>query len=361
MAKIPVRRILLTAQREFQREFSKVMASTAIMARGIVQAAAGNDDIIPLAKSDEVQRDVGLLVQRVFVGPDGRRPYGPDGVTPLAPYPAILNDWLAFVTLRVTQQHQAFMKRTMPRDLFEVLRFSFGLVMEISRTEELKARAQVLRIFEPNALAEYEAPHTWIDPNGHRLSDRIWRVSQRTRDRVDALIADGIRTGRSATAIARDLETFIRPDRGNLRTMKPFGRNTSFDAMRLARTEITRAHGQASLVAARMNPYVDQMDWVLSGSHPREDICDELAAGSPYDLNDVPPYPAHPHDLCTLIPRVGPNTREVTNQLREQLETRRQELFITPANAQRFTESLIGDFLTRLALRNQLLKLATAI
>ena len=57
MAKIAVRRIQLTAQREFQREFSQVMKSTAMTARGIIQMAAGNNDIIPLNKADEIQRD----------------------------------------------------------------------------------------------------------------------------------------------------------------------------------------------------------------------------------------------------------------------------------------------------------------
>jgi hypothetical protein len=41
--------------------------------------------------------------------------------------------------------------------------------------------------------------------------------------------------------------------------------------------------------------------WLLSADHDKDDVCDELADGSPYDINDVPDLPAHPNCLCALV------------------------------------------------------------
>jgi hypothetical protein len=62
----------------------------------------------------------------------------------------------------------------------------------------------------------------------------------------------------------------------------------------------------------------------LSGSHSKLDICDALAAGGPsgdgvYPADQVPTYPAHPHDLCNLQPQVMGNPAAVTRQMRERI------------------------------------------
>jgi hypothetical protein len=73
----------------------------------------------------------------------------------------------------------------------------------------------------------------------------------------------------------------------------------------LARTEITAAAGRSTINASLINPYVAGIKWNLSLSHPCCDICDDLAAGGEdgdgvYPKNDVPSYPAHPHEICYL-------------------------------------------------------------
>ena len=51
------------------------------------------------------------------------------------------------------------------------------------------------------------------------------------------------------------------------------------------------------------NNNVNQVNWVLSGSHPRPDICDTLADNGPYDVLNIPAQP-HPNCMCYLQPVV---------------------------------------------------------
>jgi hypothetical protein len=178
-------------------------------------------------------------------------------------------------------------------------------------------------LFKPNPLAQYEQAHTWIDPNGHTLSDRIWRTAGNTRRKLDMFLEDAIREGRGtlnlenrgATGLARDLEQFLMPGRQLRRTSKPYGIDASYDAMRLARTEITRAHAKAFENTAELNTFVTGLIWNLSGSHPKIDICDTHAENSPYPLGTQPTMPAHPHDMCYWSNVITDSPKAVMNQL----------------------------------------------
>jgi hypothetical protein len=107
------------------------------------------------------------------------------------------------------------------------------------------------------------------------------------------------------------------PSRAPIRTKTPYGRDGSFDAMRLARSEITRAHNAASLESAKSNPFVQGIDWKLSARHPHVDICDSIATlgmGNerlkdpyPVDSAPVPVQDSHPQCICVSLPSVDPN------------------------------------------------------
>jgi hypothetical protein len=199
-------------------------------------------------------------------------------------------------------------------------------------------------VWRPNPFAAYDPAHTWLDQRGYRLSDRIWDTSVRTRARIDALIEEGIREGRSAMAIAGDLEDFLLPGRKLLRTDRPYGQDASADAMRLARTEITRAHAQADFMAANMNPFVETFDWVLSGSHPKPDVCDDLAAGGPYlKGGDVRIPPAHPHCLCSMRWNTGEKAGTVIADLRAEVRKQRSLLLdlVGPLLLEQFVRMLL--------------------
>lgn len=167
----------------------------------------------------------------------------------------------------------------------------------------------------------YDAFHVWVDPNGYTLSDRVWRNAADVRSRVDRLLDYHISQGTSAVKIAELLEDFLTPGAGSLSTRTPYGTEGSYAARRLARTEISAAAGRATVNASIVNPFVQGIQWRLSASHTGRDICDENANGGPngdgiYKPERLPQYPAHPHDLCSLLPVPVGNTADLVNELR---------------------------------------------
>lgn len=161
----------------------------------------------------------------------------------------------------------------------------------------------------------FDPARTWLDPNGHKLSDRIWLASEDLRSRIDGLLDYHIQRGTNAVEIGRELEIYLAYDgRINARgeqvvTRTPYGRSGLARPRTLARTEITRAYGAATTEAARTNPFVAGLRWRLSASHPQQDQCDERANANPdglgkgvYRVDGVPRYPDHPNCLCSLLP-----------------------------------------------------------
>lgn len=51
--------------------------------------------------------------------------------------------------------------------------------------------------------------------------------------------------------------------------------------------------------------WVDGYDWILSGSHPKVDICDDLADESPYPKKSKRPY-SHGHCMCDWAAHMRP-------------------------------------------------------
>lgn len=167
-----------------------------------------------------------------------------------------------------------------------------------------------------NPLARYQPTTLWQDARGYTLSDRIWRVGEQTTRRIDALLRDGIAQGRSAVQIAKDLQHFLLPGRRVVSTKTPYGSKGSFDARRLARSEITRAASVASYVSGVTNPYVSRARYHLSGSHDPDNCdgtCDahyaqdQLNGGFPPDTVPLPMLDTHPQCMCYI-------THEVTDQ-----------------------------------------------
>jgi hypothetical protein len=346
-------RALYQAQAGFRNEITAALGVLLQRITGILilKATQVVDDqrvIPPGDRQREALGQVGDLIERFFVGDDLRQSFARDGVTPLAEYPRILNYWLVWPQAQVVRSHSAFMLKRLPDDLVQYLN---------------TAQPSVQEQFIPNPLATYEAAHTWVDPNGYQLSDRIWRAGVSTRAKIDQLLSQAIAEGRSAVDIAKALESYLLPNRVGIRTLKPYGRKygtggASFDAMRLARTEITRAHSQASLVASRANPWVTGIDWALSASHPRVDICDSLATigmsgerlRDPYPIDgNVQIPPAHPHCLCHSRAAVTATNQEVIDELRRMIGGGNPPP-VTPVNWQRFLEWLIGGYLVDLVI-----------
>ena len=149
------------------------------------------------------------------------------------------------------------------------------------------------------------------------LSDRIWQQGEKFRNTMRDIIQEAVATGQDAVKTARMLQQYVRQgvmtlarDYPNMmKRMK--GRvpgNISYEALRLARTEMTAAFGEGTITAARVSPSYIGMKWVLSHSHPVVDICDTLAEHDEglgrgvYFPGNEPHLPAHPNCICTLVP-----------------------------------------------------------
>lgn len=81
---------------------------------------------------------------------------------------------------------------------------------------------------------------------------------------------------------------------------------------RIARTEMATAMHRAVIASTEQNPGIIGYHWRLSASHPKPDICDyyasvEMGLGrGVWSKEAVPMSKAHPHCMCSLIPRVTP-------------------------------------------------------
>lgn len=149
------------------------------------------------------------------------------------------------------------------------------------------------------------------------LSDRIWQQGEKFRNTMRDLIQESVATGQDAVKTARMLQQYVRKGAQTLAKDYPnmmkrmAGRvpgDLCYEALRLARTEMTAAFGEGTIAAARVSPSYIGMKWVLSHSHPVVDICDTLAEHDEglgrgvYFPGNEPPYPAHPNCLCVLVP-----------------------------------------------------------
>ncbi|OGT21500.1 MAG: hypothetical protein A2342_09505 [Gallionellales bacterium RIFOXYB12_FULL_54_9] len=162
---------------------------------------------------------------------------------------------------------------------------------------------------------------TFVASDGLQLSDRIWRLDRHARDSISNAIEQAVIQGQGATQAAReflsrgqsvpvDIQDKIsaagtgkiaREARDALLT----GNGSPMDnAMRLMRTEINRAHGEAYIKGAMSHPDAAGVRFVLSPGHPRHDICDLHATQNLYGLGSgvypnrgACPWPAHPNTL----------------------------------------------------------------
>ena len=172
--------------------------------------------------------------------------------------------------------------------------------------DELNAELTAEQVFMPWLFKQrgvfYDAMHQFVHTDGYRLSDRVWRAAAKTRNNINRLIEHEVLEGTSAVRMAGMLEEYLKKERRGVRTRKPYGRWGSYDARRLARTEITAAHGRATIASAAANPFVDTIGWFLSAEHEDWDCnCEENSkrdvGDGPgiYPVDGVPRYPDHPH------------------------------------------------------------------
>jgi hypothetical protein len=120
---------------------------------------------------------------------------------------------------------------------------------------------------------------------GMSLSKRLWNLSNTYKYELENYIASGITTGKDAVALSRDLTKFLK---GGVSTVyengvvtRAIGKDVSYQALRLARTEVNMAYHMSNYNRRNQLDFVTGVEVYLSGSHMVEDICDSMAGDYP--------------------------------------------------------------------------------
>ncbi len=181
-------------------------------------------------------------------------------------------------------------------------------------------------VFEPQLRTLIDVSEQYIYGDGLTLSGRIWQIDREARDGINAVILNGVQNGDSAWNIAKDLELFLGAGEdcprwtstrlygrtkkeiaagdltGLVRGDECDGSGVSYNALRLARTEIQKIHSLATDRMLALQPWVEQEQIHLSPAHAETDICDEVVQGGQngegiYPVGEIE-LPLHPNDLC---------------------------------------------------------------
>lgn len=124
------------------------------------------------------------------------------------------------------------------------------------------------------------------------LSARVYGAQKLSTGWVDRTVNNALARGASWKDLADDVRSSIKPN-------VPGG--VAYAAKRLGRTELNNAYHAMSAELTRDKPWVTGVDWNLSKSHPKIDICNFLADGGPYPTDSVPAK-GHPQCLCYISP-----------------------------------------------------------
>lgn len=190
-------------------------------------------------------------------------------------------------------------------------------------TQGLWPEPQVKWMFETINERALMALLARTGPDGLKLSDRIWRTSQRARNTIKVMVEDAVTRGLDPRKLARQVQQYLQPGAWtNLKaeTRKRLGvpKDVSMEAMRLAVTEMHHAFHEGTRMAWNAVPGVQGYYWRLSNSHPITDICDDYAShnGDGFWPKDEVPIKPHPWCRCCIIPAVEETDRFV-ERLRE--------------------------------------------
>ena len=198
------------------------------------------------------------------------------------------------------------------------------LLLEESFRPDSTDWVRLARMWMQRRNAALAAAQVRVWGDGLTLSTRIWRLEAGGLQAIRQTLATGMAEQTSAWELAQRLEAqlganadFPRWTRQRLHALSPReraqdlsgllragdtlqpwqSRGVSYNALRLARTEIQYANHAVTSEIARNFPGIVGRKSRLSPEHPVTDICDEYAAGGPYGP-DADFLPLHPQCLC---------------------------------------------------------------
>ena len=190
------------------------------------------------------------------------------------------------------------------------------------------------------------------------LSDRIWDISDNNYEKIKEIISSGINTDCAEVAkalqqyVKEGAETFVK-DYPNMyeRMGGRVPKNLNYEALRLARNELSEVYWQATIEGFKENPAVRAVKWLLSNNRlpGYHDICDTMAYANAYGLGagiyPVDEAPEKPHIccLCALAPVIAKDIErgDVANKPPENWEVIKTRLENTSAftNLEELTEA----------------------
>ncbi len=143
--------------------------------------------------------------------------------------------------------------------------------------------------------------------NGLNLSSKLWNQSGNYKESLEVTISTAIEKGMSATALSKKLSRYLN-DWPSLQAdyQEKYGKATNihdceYRSLRLARNEISMAYRSAEQARWQQFDFILGYKIKLSDSHPRYDICDDLAGDYPKDFKF---RGWHPNCLCYTVPIV---------------------------------------------------------
>lgn len=205
------------------------------------------------------------------------------------------------------------------------------------------SQSQYRRYFSTNDAARQQFQQRRV--GGINLSDRVWQYTNQFKEEIELGLDLGIRSGRSADQMSRDLREYLRhPDKLFRRVRDEHGilrlserakqfhsgqgvyRSSYKNARRLASTETNIAYRTADHERWKKFDFVVGIEIRLSNNHtclgadgkPHEftDICDKLAGRYPKDFQFKG---WHPHCRCYAISilktqaEIAEDTRRIMN------------------------------------------------
>ncbi len=271
----------------------------------VITRNADQSGYVPVRQLEYVRQEVSRIVTHMMLGKPTQHgalaPYSIHNgkVIPDSPYFSALWKLIQRAAELAISYHADMMRKYLPADIQRLF--------EMAKVNPFEAPVSVHEMDDTPTPLIYDPLRRWAD--GKTLSDRIWSAAGDMRRKLDEYLAGAIGRGVPAAQMARDLESFLLQGKG------------SYEARRLARTELAAAYSHADSAAAQMNPFVETYTPMTVPTHQCCDQCDVEQQNGPYPKADTSHLsPFHPECLCKIVWHTVKNVQAVIAYLRQQIE-----------------------------------------
>lgn len=124
--------------------------------------------------------------------------------------------------------------------------------------------------------------------------DAKWAISDTTRNKIRAIVTQAFQQETKLSDVSAAIQTALEDDDAGI--------FTEARADMIATTEVANAQTQGNFRVWKQSGIVTKVDWLLSDDHDEDDVCDDMADGAPYDIDDcpLPGLDTHPRCHCAL-------------------------------------------------------------